>query len=78
LTPSRQGLAELYQLRQASLAQLVHGAKKARHESLALLPGAVFLQQSNDGDLAGVQEWRCKQCGFYEIHIGWGPSSRGA
>src|SRR5579872_6686514 len=45
LRPGGESLAELYQLRQAGLAQLVNGAQKARHQLLALLAGAVFFQQ---------------------------------
>ena len=43
--PGMQGLTELHQLRQAGLAQLTHGAEEARRQRLALLAGAVFVQQ---------------------------------
>jgi len=45
LAPAVQGIAELYQLRQAGLAQLVDGAQEARRQRLALPVAAVFLQQ---------------------------------
>jgi hypothetical protein len=45
LGPAVQGVAELYQLRQAGLAQLVHGAQEAGDEGLALLAVAMFFQQ---------------------------------
>lgn len=39
--PGGEGLAELNQLRQAGLAQLVNSAQKARRQLLALFTGAV-------------------------------------
>jgi hypothetical protein len=40
--PGVEGFAQLYQLRQASLPQLVHGTQQAGRQLLALLAGAVF------------------------------------
>ena len=45
LRPGGKSLAELNQLSQAGVAQLMEGAEEARDQSLTLFAGAMFLQQ---------------------------------
>jgi hypothetical protein len=45
ISPRVERFAELYELRQAGLPQLVQSAEEAGGESKALFAGAVFLQQ---------------------------------